>query len=351
MQDIQSLNFEALKEYLVNIGEKKFRAEQIFYELHNGKSLDEMSNIPQTLKDALKATFCDTPIQIVKVQKSADGTQKLLYKLQDDNVIEGVIMSYKFGYTLCVSTQVGCRMGCKFCASGLDGVVRNLTAGEIMSQIIMSNRLLEGDVKNRKINNVVLMGSGEPLDNYDNVLSFVEIATDKHGLYYSERNISLSTCGLVPNIYKLADSGHQIHLCISLHASNDLVRRSIMPIAKAYKIDDILSACKYYFEKTNRRILIEYIMIKNVNSSKEMALELAKKISKLNCMVNLIGLNEVKENSFKRCSKEEMSAFAEVLKSYKINVTTRRSLGNDIDGACGQLRRKYISTNQPIQDV
>ena len=350
MQDLQSFTYEELKEYLVSIGEKKFRAEQIFCQLHNGKTLDEMSNVPESLKMILKQSFTDTPVSIIKVQKSKDGTQKLLYELQDGNVVEGVIMSYKFGYTLCVSTQVGCRMGCKFCASGLDGVVRNLTAGEIMSQPIVANRYLEGDIKNRKITNIVLMGSGEPLDNYDNVLKFVDIATDKHGLYYSERNISLSTCGLVPKIYQLANSGHQIHLCLSLHASSDFVRKSIMPIANAYKIEDILEACKYYFEKTNRRILIEYIMIKDVNSSKEMALELAKKIAHLNCMVNLINLNEVKENPYKKCSPEEMSAFAEILKSYNINVTTRRSLGNDIDGACGQLRRRFIKSNLTSQN-
>lgn len=343
--DIQSFTFSKLQEYLVSLGEKKFRAEQIFYELHNGKTLEEMVNIPNSLKEKLKETYTDEPVKIEKIQKSKDGTQKLLYRLCDGNFVEGVLMSYKFGYTICLSTQVGCRMGCKFCASGLDGVVRNLTSGEIISQVIVTNKSLGGDTKDRKITNIVLMGSGEPLDNFDNVLDFVDIATDKHGLMFSERNISLSTCGLVPNIYKLADSGHQIHLCLSLHASNDMVRRSIMPIAKAYSFDDVLDACKYYFEKTNRRILIEYIMIKDVNSSKEMARELAKKIANMNCMVNLIPLNEVKENNFKSCSKEEVSAFAEVLKSYNINVTTRRSLGQDIDGACGQLRRRYMKEN------
>lgn len=342
MTDIQSLTTQELKDLVLSLGDKKYRAEQIFTALHSGKTLSETSNLPQSLVGQLLQNFTDKPIDIIKVQKSSDGTQKFLYRLNDGNVIEGVLMQYKFGYTLCVSTQVGCRMGCKFCASGIDGLVRNLTAGEIMGQIICVNHYLGGDIKNRKVNNIVLMGSGEPLDNYDNTLKFIDLATDKHGLYYSERNISLSTCGLVPRIYDLANSGHQIHLCLSLHAPNDDVRHEIMPISRAYKYEELIDAIKYYSEKTNRRILIEYTLIAGVNSSREDALILAKKLKGINCMVNLINLNEVKENDFKRVSSDVCSTFASVLQSYKISVTTRRSLGEDIDGACGQLRRKYI---------
>ncbi len=341
-ENILSLSYEELKEKLVILGQPKYRAEQIYYDLHNGKKLADISNIPQSLKENLLQTYSDNNIEIVKVQKSSDGTQKFLYKLEDNNLIEGVLMSYKFGYTLCVSSQVGCRMSCKFCASGLDGLVRNLQAGEIMGQVIVANKYLEGNVKDRKVTNIVLMGSGEPLDNYDNVIKFLELATNKYGLYYAERNISLSTCGIVPNIKKLAESGYKINICLSLHASNNITRKEIMPVAKGYSINELISACRYYFEKTGRRILFEYILIDNVNCSKTNAIELAKLVKGMNCIINLINLNEVKENNLKRCSESTQKIFAETLKGFGINVTTRRSLGNDIDGACGQLRRRFI---------
>lgn len=345
-ESILSLTYEELKQVLVELNQPKYRAEQIYYELHNGKKLNDITNIPKELKQSLLEKYEDNVLQIINVQKSSDGTQKFLYKLADGNLIEGVLMCYNFGYTLCVSSQVGCRMGCKFCASGLDGLVRNLQSGEIIGQIIVANKYLEGSVKERKVTNIVLMGSGEPLDNYDNVLKFFNIATNKYGLYYSERNISISTCGLVPNIIKLADSGYKINLCLSLHASNDDVRHEIMPVSKGFTISQLINACKYYFEKTNRRILFEYILIAGVNSNKEHALELAKLIKGMNCIVNLINLNEVKENNLKRCDEQTQKTFAETLKSKGINVTTRRSLGNDIDGACGQLRRRYIKENK-----
>lgn len=342
-ESILSLTYEKLKEVLTNLNEPKYRAEQIYHDLHNGKKLTDISNISQSLKQTLLQTYEDNTMEIIKVQKSADGTQKFLYKLADNNLIEGVLMSYKFGYTLCVSSQVGCRMGCKFCASGLDGLVRNLQAGEIISQVITVNKYLGGSIKERKVTNIVLMGSGEPLDNYDNIINFLNIATNKYGLYYAERNISLSTCGVVPNIIKLADSGYKINICLSLHASNNTTRKQIMKIANAYTIEELISACNYYFEKTGRRILFEYILIDNVNSSKSNALELAKLVRGMNAIVNLINLNEVKETGLKRCSAKTTDDFATTLKNEGINVTTRRSLGNDIDGACGQLRRRYIS--------
>ena len=341
-ENLLSFTFKELEDIMLSLNEKKYRAEQIFSNLHMGKKLKDITNLPKDLVEKLLEKYDDECLEIVKEQVSSDGTRKYLYKLVDGNVIEGVLMGYKFGYTICVSTQVGCRMGCKFCASGLDGLVRNLTAGEIMGQIIKVNNLLGGDLKNRKISNIVLMGSGEPLDNFDNVAKFLDIAGDKHGLNFGDRNISLSTCGLVKNIYKLADLGKQINLCISLHAPNDDIRHRIMPVSRSCTMEELLSACAYYAKKTNRRILFEYIMIRNVNSSRENALELAKKLAGHNYMVNLINLNEVKENDFKSCSQETIDNFARVLKDYKINVTTRRSLGKDIDGACGQLRRKYI---------
>ena len=345
-EDILSKTIDDLKEILVSLSQPKYRAEQIFLELQNGKTLSEITTLPKDLIVKLEEIFEDKPVQIETVRKSTDGTQKFLFKLADGNIVEGVLMSYKFGNTLCISTQVGCRMGCKFCASGLDGLVRNLTSGELMAQVIVANKYLSGSVKERKVTNIVMMGSGEPLDNYDNIMKFLSLVTDKHGLYYSERNISLSTCGMTDKIYELADSGRQINLSLSLHAPNDAVRGEIMPISKAHKMDDLLRACKYYFDKTNRRILFEYIMINNVNSRREHALELAKKLSKINCIVNLINLNEVKENNFKSCKPETIDNFAKILKTYGINVTTRRSLGNDIDGACGQLRRKFIKKEE-----
>lgn len=335
-----------LTEILRTLGEPKFRPEQIFYELQNGKTLSEMTNISPSLATTLLENFTDAFPTIKTVKKSLDGTRKFLFALEDGNLVESVLMTYKFGNTLCISTQVGCRMRCKFCASGLDGLVRNLTAGEMIAQIILANKALSGSVKERKITNIVLMGSGEPLDNFLNVTKFFHLATDKHGLNFSERNLSLSTCGIPEKIRALAESGRQINLCLSLHAPNDALRRQIMPIAKVHKISEVLSACDFYAAKTNRRILLEYILIKNLNSKREHALELAKKLCGKNVLVNLITLSEVKEIPLKAASEATTSAFAAVLKSYKIPVTIRRSLGSDIDGACGQLRRHHLNPNK-----
>ena len=345
-ESLLSLTFERLMDEVISLGEKSYRASQLFNALHLGKSLDEMTNIPALIKSELKKSYDDKCLEIIKEQVSKDGTRKFLYKLNDGNVVEGVLMEYKFGYTLCVSTQVGCRMNCSFCASCLDGLVRNLSAGEIMSQVIMVNKYLLGDIKTRKVTNIVLMGSGEPLDNYANVLDFIKIANDKHGLNYSDRNISLSTCGLVQNIYKLADENRQINLCLSLHAPTDEIRHVLMPVSRSTTIDELLKACKYYATKTNRRILFEYILINGINSSKECARILAKKIAKINSIVNLINYNEVEGKPYKSCDSDTINNFANVLKSYNISVTTRRSLGKDIDGACGQLRRKFIENKE-----
>lgn len=341
-EDILNLTYDELKEFLSNLKEPKFRADQIFYELHLGKKISDISNIPKSLKDTLKDHFDDNVIKIIKVQTSSDGTLKFLYQLLDGNLVEGVLITYKFGNTLCVSSQVGCKMGCKFCASGKGGFIRNLTAGEMVGQVIVVNKYLKGTIKDRKIANIVFMGSGEVLDNYDNLLRFLDIITDKHGIYYSERNISVSTCGLVPKIYALADSKRKVNLCVSLHASNDNVRKLIMPIAGRYGMDEIIKACKYYFDKTGRRILFEYIMIRGVNSDLKYAKELAGKIKGLNAIVNLIHLSSVEENSYKECTPSEMKAFAKVLRDNKVQVTIRRSLGTDIDAGCGQLRSRFL---------
>lgn len=345
MIDILSLSPAELKEVVLDAGEPSYRAGQLFSALANGKNVDEITNIPGKFKTYLKERYITTPLEIIesKVSKE-DGTTKYLYKLSDGNIIEGVLMSYKHGNTLCVSTQVGCRMGCAFCASGLDGLVRHLSSGEILAQVVTVNRLLGGDIKNRKITNLVLMGSGEPLDNYDNTIKFLDLVNDKDGINISFRNISLSTCGIAPKIKALADSGYHVNLSLSLHASNDEIRHKIMPISRAYTMDEVLDSLRYYFKKTGRRIIIEYTLIKGVNDKKEHAEELAKRLKGIMCLVNVIKLNPVKEKDFVAPTRKETYDFAELLTSFKQEATVRRTMGDDIDGACGQLRKNYISS-------
>ena len=274
-------------------------------------------------------------------ESNIDGTKKLLLAFRDGNLIESVIMKYKHGNSICISTQVGCRMGCKFCASTIEGRVRNLTAGEILSQIMVAQHLIQ-----ERISNVVLMGSGEPLDNYDNVMKFLEIVNAEYGLNIGQRHITLSTCGIVPKIYELADKELSITLAISLHAFSDEKRREIMPIANKYSIKEILEACRYYINKTTRRITFEYSLVKDVNDSIEDAKSLGKLLKGLLCHVNLIPVNEVKENSFKRSSQKTIENFEETLKNHGIEVTVRREMGSDINAACGQLRRSYMKTQK-----
>ena len=255
-------------------------------------------------------------------------------------------MKYKYGYTLCVSTQVGCRMRCAFCASGIDGLVRNLSCGEILGQVIEVNQFLEGSLKgDRKITNIVLMGSGEPLDNYDNVKKFVKLVNNENGLNISERNISLSTCGIVENIYRLADDDMQITLTISLHAPFDDMRKKLMPIANKYTINDIIKACKYYFNKTGRRVVFEYVLIKNVNTTDECINELVRLMKGFSYHINVISLNNVEEKDLQGTTREEAFEFVKKLQDRHISATLRRTMGQDIDGACGQLRRKYLKEN------
>ena len=339
MKNLLDFTLEELQFWMKENGESAFRAKQVFSWIYKEVwNFEGMKNIPNALKEKLSANFY---IEIPKVEKiyesKIDGTKKLLLAFSDGNLIESVIMKYKHGNSICISTQVGCRMGCKFCASTLEGRVRNLTAGEILSQIIIAQHLIQ-----ERISNVVLMGSGEPLDNYDNVMKFLELVNADYGLNIGQRHITLSTCGIVPKIYEMADKNLSVTLAISLHAFSDEKRREIMPIANKYSIKEILEACENYISKTGRRITFEYSLVKDVNDSVEDAKSLGKLLKGMLCHVNLIPVNEVKENSFKRSSQKTIENFEEVLKNHGIEVTVRREMGSDINAACGQLRRSYI---------
>ena len=339
--DLRSLKYDDLLSLVLSCKEKSFRADQIFDWLHRKLSAtyDEMSNVPGSLKDKLEERY-----DILKVEKERvlisgiDGTRKYIFRLYDDNLIESVFMRYEHGNSVCISSQVGCRMGCSFCASTLDGLVRNLLAGEMLGQIYEITK----DVGER-ISNVVIMGSGEPLDNLDNVLDLLDIVNDKRGLNISLRNITLSTCGLTHKIRELADKKLEITLAISLHASDDDKRKKIMPVANSYSIAEIMDACGYYFDRTGRRISFEYALISGVNDGDDDACELAGLLKGLNCHVNLIPVNPINERDYKRSTKEAVRAFKNKLEKNNINVTIRREMGSDIDGACGQLRRRVMS--------
>ena len=334
---------QELVEYVEKLGFPKFRGSQLFDALVQGKKLEDITTLPKDLKEKVKDDYPN--FEIVKKLESSDGTKKYVFKFKDGEIVESVFMKYKYGNTLCVSTQVGCRMGCKFCASGLYGLKRNLSAGEILEQIVAVNKDNGGDTKHRQVTNVVLMGSGEPLDNYDNVTKFFKLVMMEEGLNISQRNISISTCGIVPNIYKLADDGFSVTLTISLHASNDEVRRQTMPIANKYSIDEILKACKYYFDKTGRRVIFEYTLVSGVNDKMEHVQELSKILRGFSCHVNVIPLNYVKERGLKGSPIKLAHEFAQKLTDLGISATVRRTLGADIGGACGQLRNKIMEEN------
>ena len=342
MIDIASLNEQEILSILPE-GTPKYNASQIFAFIQNGKSFDEMTSLKKELRAYLSQNYIDIPLKIKEIFTSKDGSKKLLYELADGNLIEGVFMPHNYGDTLCVSTQVGCPMGCVFCASGLNGLVRNLTPGEILAQVILINKLEGGNIQDRKITNIVLMGSGEPLANYDNVIKFFALVNDKKGLNISLRNISLSTCGIVDKIKDLADSSFHPTLSISLHAPNDELRKTLMPIANKVSIKDLIDATKYYFEKTGRRIIFEYSMIKGVNDSIDCAKQLAKITSGYPTHINLIRLNDVKEKDLKGSNQDTIKTFIDTLERHNASVTLRRSFGNDIEGACGQLRARFIN--------
>ena len=342
MDSLLNYTYDEIEAKFLEMGEQKFRAKQVFEGLYQGKAISEMSNISKDLKQKLLNQYSDFPLSIHTKLTGKDGTVKYVYKLADGNIIEGVLMSYKYGNTLCVSTQVGCRMGCHFCASTLGGLVRNLSAGEILAQVLFVNRDMGGDLKNRKVTNIVLMGSGEPLDNYDNVLKSINLVSSDNGINISQRNISLSTCGLCDNIRRLADENLGITLTISLHAPNDELRKSMMPIANKYSIKELMDAVRYYFDKTKRRIVFEYSLVSGKNDTFECADELSKLLKGLSCHVNLIPLNEVKERGMVGTNRKKAYAFMDRLNSNGISATVRRTMGADIEGACGQLRNKIL---------
>ena len=343
MENILNYTLEELSNWMKENGESGFRAKQVFTWIYKGVwNFEEMKNIPKSTMEKLNMHFrVGVPKIVEKFESNIDGTRKLLLGFEDGNLIESVIMKYKHGNSICISTQVGCRMGCTFCASTLEGRVRNLTSGEILSQVIVAQNEI-----GERISNIVLMGSGEPLDNYDNVIKFLELVNADYGLNIGQRHITLSTCGIVPKIYELADRESNITLAISLHAYNDDIRKSIMPIANKYTIKQLLDACRYYLDKTGRRITYEYALVSGVNDSKEDAKSLSVLLKGMMCHVNLIPVNEVKENTLKRPSKKTIEEFEDILKREGIEVTVRREMGSDINAACGQLRRSYIETQK-----
>ncbi len=346
MKILQEYSLSELKEYLDTLNVKRFRAEQIFGFASNYVEIDQMSNIPLELRETLKQEFTSTPVKIHSEFKSKDGTIKFLFELFDGNIVEGVLMKYKYGNTLCISTQVGCGMGCSFCASGIDGKVRNLLAGEMIGEVLAINKYLGGGLKDkRQITNIVLMGSGEPLDNFDNVVKFIQRISDPQTINISERNISLSTCGIAPKIRKLADLDLSITLTISLHATTDDKRQTIMKIANAYSLADLFEALQYYYKKTKRRIVFEYILSRG-NVSQADARRIASLCKGMMVHVNMIPINKTPNSPLVPASKEKVTEFFEELKARGISATTRRTLGADIDGACGQLRRRILSELQ-----
>lgn len=332
-----------LQQECTNMGLPKFRAGQIYSWLHqkHAESFAEMTNLSKKLRGELDGNFEIKNVKILeKYVSKLDGTIKYLYELDDGETIESVLMKYKYGYSVCVSTQVGCDMKCRFCASTLDGCLRSLTASEILSQVYKASR----DTGER-ISHVVLMGMGEPLVNYDNVIRFLDLITDEKGENLSARHISVSTCGIVPRIYDLIETHPQFTLSVSLHAPNDTIRSQIMPVNRRWNVEELLEACRTYTEKTSRRISFEYAMMAGVNDSDECAYELASRLKGMLCHVNLIPANEVRENDYERSSQQRLRAFSRILEQQGINTTIRRTLGPDIDASCGQLRRRHEKEN------
>ena len=341
--DIKSMNLAELTEFVAGIGEKAFRAKQLYQWLHVKQvdAFSDMTNLSKAFREKLDEVSYITNLKQEQVQISKiDGTRKYLFLLEDGNVIESVLMRYKHGNSVCISSQVGCRMGCRFCASTLDGLVRGLKPSEMIDQIYKIGQ----DIGER-ISNVVVMGTGEPMDNYDNLLQFITLLTDENGLNISQRNLTVSTCGIVPRMRQLADEKLSITLALSLHASNQKKRLELMPVANKYDIHDVIDACKYYFDQTGRRVTFEYSLVGGVNDTDEDARELSQLIHGMNCHVNLIPVNPIKERDYVQSNAAVIAAFKNKLEKNGINVTVRREMGRDIDGACGQLRKRYIDHN------
>lgn len=335
--DIKSMTLEEIEAFICELGGQKFRAKQIFKWLHSGVvDFDGMTDIPKTLREVLKEKTYIADVKIVKrLESKIDGTVKYVYELVDGEYIESVLMKYEHGYTVCISTQVGCRMGCSFCASGLNGLFRNLTASEMLAQIMAAQR--DNGIR---VSNVVMMGMGEPLDNFENSVRFLQLVSNDNGMNIGLRHISLSTSGVVSGIKKLKDYNFPITLSISLHAPNDEIRSSMMPVNKKWNVDELLAACREYQKVTTRRISFEYALIEGVNDSNACAEQLAQKLKGIMCHINLIPANPVKENTFKKPDKNKILNFQKKLESLGLNATIRRTLGSDIDASCGQLRRK-----------
>ncbi|MCL2555551.1 MAG: 23S rRNA (adenine(2503)-C(2))-methyltransferase RlmN [Firmicutes bacterium] len=335
MKNITDFTIEELKFVLAD--HPSFRAEQVFKWLSSGADFEHMSNIPIALKEKLKNEYYSNAVKIYKQIKSSDKSVKLLYTLNDGSFIEGIMIPQSYGNSLCVSTQAGCRMGCAFCASHLGGLSRNLTAGEIYSQVIQSNKSFPNP-----ISKIVLMGSGEPLDNYYNTTKFIKIICEPKGLNFSQRNISLSTCGIADKIIKLADENYSVNLSLSLHATTDETRKAIMPIAKKFNLKETINAARYYFDKTGRRVSIEYVLIKGVNNTFFDAKRLKELLSNFSCHINLIMLNHVPESNLTPCTKQDAEKFLKWLTDLKLSATLRKSAGGETSSACGQLRNKFI---------
>ena len=342
-KDIASFSLDELKMEMAEIGEKPFRAGQIYSWLHEklADDFDEMTNLSKTLREKLEEQYEIRKVKMITRQISKiDGTNKFLFCLKDGNMVESVLMKYKHGNSVCISSQVGCKMGCRFCASTLDGLERNLTPSEMLRQIYQIQK-----ISGERVSNIVVMGTGEPLDNYDNFVKFIHMISDEYGLNISQRNITASTCGIVPNIRRLADEKLQITLALSLHGSTQEKRKTLMPVANKYELSEVLEACDYYFEKTGRRITFEYSLVHGVNDTEEDARELIHILGPRNCHLNLIPVNPIKERNYQKPDKKSAGNFKNKLEKSGINVTIRREMGSDIDGACGQLRRKTMQEN------
>lgn len=345
MTELTGLTCEEMTSWAKENGYPAFRGKQIFRWIHQGADFAEMTNLSMGMREDLSRIAVAQPVRIRLLRRSqTDGTIKFLYELRDGNCVEGVLMRYKYGVSLCISTQVGCRMGCRFCASTLEGKIRDLTAGEMLGEVLCANRYLSPE--GEKVSHVVLMGSGEPLDNYGNVIRFLRLLREEEGVRMSLRNVSLSTCGIVPKMYELAEEKLPVTLCVSLHAPNDEIRRMTMPVANTWSIDEILEACKNYIRWTGRRVIFEYALSDGVNAGEEQATELAERLRGMQCHVNLIPLNVVEERDLKGVTEENVRKFLKILQDRNISATRRREMGDDIEGACGQLRRRTINGSE-----